>query len=104
MAEKTVQQQPNEMDARLWSQTRVKACYVCKQPFNEDDNLYVLKSHRFLGRHTTCARNVTGVLPPPQTEEEYLEQQRRNRRSTGSDKRQRTGGHGYSGGTGFKDL
>lgn len=101
---KTTDRQPTETDVIVWSDTRkARCCFVCEEAFVEGDQVYIAKNHAYVARHTTCARNPSGK-PAPSTEEEHLEHARQKRKVSGSDKRQRTGGHGYSGGDGFKDL
>lgn len=103
MAEKTIERRENETEARQWTPERkVSKCFCCKKKFVEGDTIYIIKNNAFMGRHTTCARRAE-FKKSPETEEEHL-QAARDKRQLGPDKRQRTAGHGYSGGNGFKGL
>lgn len=67
------------------------------------DKLYIIKNNKYLGRHINCERNQINNEAPT-TENEHLDLNRKNRKTVGGAKKQRTSGHGYTGGTGFKTI
>lgn len=100
----TTDRQPTETNERIWpDKSPAQSCFVCKKAFKEGDRVYIIKNNIFIGRHTTCARRITAKKSPT-TEEEHLEAKRKDRQMVGGAKKQRTGGHGYTGGTGFKTI
>lgn len=102
---KTTEKQETETNLVVWNQNRkATRCFVCNEKFVEGNEVYIIKNNSFMARHATCARKKPCRSAAPLTEEEHLEKARRERPMRGSDKRQRTGGHGYTGGDGFKDL
>jgi len=101
---KTIDRQKSESEERIWSLTnKAKKCFICKKSFEIDDKIYLLINNSCLARHTNCARFPSATTCVV-TEEEHLEEARRNRQPIGGAKKQACGGHGYSGGTGFKTI
>lgn len=100
---KTTERRENETEEIVWTPERkARLCFCCKKDFVADDKIFIIKNNSFMARHTTCARSVN-FKKVSETEEEHL-QDARDKRQLGPDKRQRTAGHGYSGGNGFKAL
>ena len=102
---KTVDRQLTEGDEVIWSPTRkAKHCFVCKKSLELNDKIYILLNNNCLARHVCCARLPSVRQPQAVTEEEHIEEARRTRQTIGGAKKQACGGHGYSGGTGFKTI
>lgn len=66
-------------------------CYVCKENFKEGDEIHVLLNAPPNARHHFCARKP-------------VVEKGKHRPASGTGKRRRCGGHGWSGGDGFVDL
>lgn len=92
--------QENESPVRIMPpQGKYPACFVCGQPIESGQEYYKILTS-WLKRHITCRRKSVG-RSQPKTEDDW---RRLFRVQSGSDKRRRGSGHGYSGGDGFTDL
>jgi hypothetical protein len=88
----TTERQSTEGQKRLWrEETKCKCCYICKKNFRVGDEIYVVLQGAPNARHASCARHPAKVKEV-------------SRPSSGTGKRRRCGGHGWSGGDGFVDL
>jgi len=79
-----------------------RSCTKCKRPIPVGER-YVRQNNGY----TRCTRPECGgdaLGPPPSTHTPPSEDQLPQRQPGASDKRRRTGGHGYSGGDRMRDI
>lgn len=107
--EKTTEKQENERGPFEFEKKHpdhFPVCFVCRSVIKEGESVYRIKVVGGRYRHSLCARAPSSgsAKSAPITEEEHIKRTREERTVKGSDKKQKTGGHGYTGGTGYKNL
>ncbi len=79
------------------------SCFVCKDKIEIGQEYYSIIQNKWMKRHIGCARKSIGKLPTFMQDEDAIRRSQRNTPATGPC-RQRIGGHGFTGGSGFKTI